>query len=50
MTYVIVIPEHIDLMPSKDGQAMEACKGNKYVQIESDWTALTATLPYLQDA
>jgi hypothetical protein len=39
--FVIVIPEHVDLMPSEDGQLTETCKGNKYLQTESHWTVLT---------
>jgi hypothetical protein len=29
MNHVIVVPEHVDLMPSEDGQLTETCKGNK---------------------
>jgi hypothetical protein len=41
---VIVVPEHVDLMPSEDGQLTETCKGSKYLQIESHWTVLTIIL------
>jgi hypothetical protein len=41
MNFVRVVPEHIDLMSSEDGQLTETCKGNKYLQIESHWTVLT---------
>jgi hypothetical protein len=33
--FVIAVSEHVDLMPSEDGQLTETCKGNKYLQIES---------------
>jgi hypothetical protein len=36
-----VVTEHVDLMPSEDGQLTETCKGNKYLQVESHWTVLT---------
>jgi hypothetical protein len=36
-----VVPEHVDLTPSEDGQLTETRKGNKYLQIESNWTVLT---------
>jgi hypothetical protein len=39
--FVIVVSEHIDLMPSEDGQLAETYKGNKYLQIESHWMVLT---------
>jgi hypothetical protein len=42
--FVIVVPEHADLMPSKNGQLTETCKGNKYIQTESHWTVLTIIL------
>jgi hypothetical protein len=29
MYRVIVVSEHVDLMPSEDGQLTETCKGNK---------------------
>jgi hypothetical protein len=29
------------IMPSEDGQLTETCKGNNYLQIESQWTVLT---------
>jgi hypothetical protein len=35
---VIVVPEHVDLMPSEDGQVNKTCKSNTYIQIESYWT------------
>jgi hypothetical protein len=33
--HVIVVSEHVDLMPYEDGQLAEICKGNKYLQTES---------------
>jgi hypothetical protein len=42
--FVTVVPEHVDLMPSEDGQLNETCKGNKYPQTESYWKVLTITL------
>jgi hypothetical protein len=33
MNFVIVVPEHVDRMPSEDGQLTETCKGNDYLQI-----------------
>jgi hypothetical protein len=42
--FVIVVFEHVDLMPSEDGQLTETCKGNKYLQIQSHWTVLTIIL------
>jgi hypothetical protein len=44
MNFVIVVSEHVDLMPYEDGQLTETCKGNKYLQIESHWTVLTVIL------
>jgi hypothetical protein len=44
MSFVIVLPKHVDLMPSEDGQLTETCKGNKQLQIESHWTVLPITL------
>jgi hypothetical protein len=44
MNFVIVVPEHVDLMPSEDGQLTEICKGNKYLQIESHWIVLPIIL------
>jgi hypothetical protein len=44
MNFVMVVPEHADLMPSEVGQLTETCKGNKYLQIESRWTVLTIIL------
>jgi hypothetical protein len=41
MNFVIVVSEHVDVMPSEDGQLTEACKGNKYLQIESHSMVLT---------
>jgi hypothetical protein len=35
------ISEHVDLMPSDDGQLTETYKGSKYLQTESHWTVLT---------
>jgi hypothetical protein len=42
----MVVSEHIDLMPSEDGQLTETCKGNKYLLIESHWTVLTIILQF----
>jgi hypothetical protein len=36
-----LVSEHVDLMPSEDGQLTEACEGNKHLQIETHWTVLT---------
>jgi hypothetical protein len=33
MNFVIVVSEHVDLMPSDDGQVTKTCKGNKYLQM-----------------
>jgi hypothetical protein len=33
----MVVCDHADLMPFEDGQLTETCKGNKYLQIESQW-------------
>jgi hypothetical protein len=44
MNFVTVVPEHVDLMTSEDGQLTETCKGNKYLQIESQWMVLTIIL------
>jgi hypothetical protein len=41
MKFVIVVSEHVDLVPSEDGQLTETYKGNKYLQIESHWMVLT---------
>jgi hypothetical protein len=41
MNHVIVVSEHVDLMPSEDGRLTETCKGFKYLQIESHWMVLT---------
>jgi hypothetical protein len=38
MNFVIAVLEHVDLMPSDNGQLTVTCKGNKYLQIESHWT------------
>jgi hypothetical protein len=48
MNFVIqvVVSEHVDLMPSEDGQLTEMCKGDKYLQIESHWTVLTIILQF----
>jgi hypothetical protein len=35
MNYVIVVPKHVDIKPSEDGQLTETCKGSKYIPIES---------------
>jgi hypothetical protein len=40
MNFIIVASEHVDLMPSEDGQLIGICKDNKYLQIESRWTVL----------
>jgi hypothetical protein len=40
MNHVILVPKHVDLMPSVDGQLNETCKGSKYIQIESHWMVL----------
>jgi hypothetical protein len=42
--FVIVVSEHVDLMPSEDVQLTETCKSNKCLQIESHWTVLTIIL------
>jgi hypothetical protein len=42
MNFVIVVTEHVDLMHSEDSQLTETC--NKYLQIESQWTALKIIL------
>jgi hypothetical protein len=39
-----VVSEHVDLMPSEDGQLTETCIGYEYLQIESHWTVLTVIL------
>jgi hypothetical protein len=39
-----IVYEHVDLMPSEDGQLTETCKGNKYLQIESHWTVLIVNI------
>jgi hypothetical protein len=44
MSFVIVVSEHVDLMPSEHGQLTETCKDNKYLQIESHWAVLTTVL------
>jgi hypothetical protein len=44
MNFVIVVSEHVNLMPSEDGQLTETCKGNIYLQIELHWTVLTTVL------
>jgi hypothetical protein len=44
MKFVIVVPGHVYLMSSEDGQLTERCKGNKYLQTESHWTVLTIIL------
>jgi hypothetical protein len=41
MNHVIVVPRHVDLMPSEDGQLTKTCKGSKYIRIESHWMVLT---------
>jgi hypothetical protein len=42
MNYVTVVPEHVDFVPSEDGQLTR--KGNKYLQIEPHPTVLTIIL------
>jgi cytolysin (calcineurin-like family phosphatase) len=37
MNHVIVVSEHVDLMPSEDGQLTETCKSNQYIWIESHY-------------
>jgi hypothetical protein len=32
MKFVIVVSEHVDLVPFEDGQLTETYKGNKYLQ------------------
>jgi hypothetical protein len=44
MNFVIAVPEHVDLMPSADGQLTKTCEGNKYLQTESQWTVLIIIL------
>jgi hypothetical protein len=44
MNHVIVVPKHVDRMPSEDGQLTETCKGSKYIQIELHWTVLIIIL------
>jgi hypothetical protein len=44
MYHVIVVSEHVALMPSEDGQLTETCKSNKYLQIESHWTVLIVVI------
>jgi hypothetical protein len=44
MNFVVVIPEHVDLMSSGDGRLTETCEGNKYLQIESHWAVLIYNL------
>jgi hypothetical protein len=41
MNHVIVVPKHVDIKPSEDGQLTETCKGSKYMQIDSHWMVLT---------
>jgi hypothetical protein len=38
MNFVIVVPVHVDLVPSEDGQLTETCESNLYPQIESQYT------------
>jgi hypothetical protein len=42
--FVIVVPEHVDLMPSEDSQPTKTREDNKCLQIESHWTVLTIIL------
>jgi hypothetical protein len=44
MNHVIVVPKHVEIMPSEDGQLTETRKGNKYIRIESHWTGLTIVI------
>jgi hypothetical protein len=44
--HVTVVPEHVDLMPSEDGQLTETSKGNNFLQIESHWMVLTIIILY----
>jgi hypothetical protein len=44
MNFVIVVPEHVDLMSSEDSQLTKTSKGNRYLQIESHWTVSTTIL------
>jgi hypothetical protein len=44
MNFVTVVSEHVDLVPSEDGQLTETYKG--YVQIDSHWRALTIILQF----
>jgi hypothetical protein len=44
MNFVMGGSEHVDLMLSEDAQLTKTCKGNKYLQIESHWMALTIIL------
>jgi hypothetical protein len=46
MNHVIVVPKHVEPMPSEDGQLTETCKGSKYIQIESHWMLLTIIILY----
>jgi hypothetical protein len=32
--FAIVVFEHVEHIPSEDGQLTETCKGNKYLQIQ----------------
>jgi hypothetical protein len=41
MNHIIVVPKHVDLMPSEDAQLTKTCKGSKYILIESHWMVLT---------
>jgi hypothetical protein len=40
----MVVSKHVEPTPSEDGQLTKTCKGNKYLQIESHWIALTIIL------
>jgi hypothetical protein len=31
----VIVPKHVDIKPSEDGQLTETCKGSKYIRIES---------------
>jgi hypothetical protein len=35
MKLVIVVSEHVDLMPSDEGRLTETCRGSECLQVES---------------
>jgi hypothetical protein len=49
MNYIIVVPKHVDIKPSEDGQITETYKGRKYIWTESHWTVLTIIILYFND-